>query len=181
MKITFVLFCYEISRIKISRKHISLTFFLDGSKHTHAPTEVEEVSSLNNRQPINPLDHGNRYRAIFSPCPARRSTHELGCRLPFPPQIEPRQPGILSTGPPGCYRPLSYKGIANFRRLCMRRLEPWQTLCTPEPLPTHHNTLDDSKSDPFTKTYQPQMILSLTHSSFLLNEFSYLICQCKHN
>ena len=48
-----------------------------------------------------------------------------------PHKSNPGSQGYYPLTPPGCYRPLSYKGIDNVRRLRMGSVKPWQALCTP--------------------------------------------------
>ena len=66
---TCILMAWSGITCQLSFQWVHILFFLDDSKHTHVLTEVEEVSGLNNRQPTNPFDHGNRYRPIASPMP----------------------------------------------------------------------------------------------------------------
>ena len=86
-----------------------LNFFFR-QQNIHISIEVEEVSEihLGTRLILSTMETVTSPQS--RPCPARRSTDELGCRLPSPPnRIQVDRDTIHC--PPGCYQPLSYKGI----------------------------------------------------------------------
>ena len=98
-----------LHRVVTYVKYSVVFFFFGRQYNTHVPTQVEEVSGLNNRQPTNPLDHGNRYRPIASPMPCPKVDPWTGVSPPVPPTNRTQVARDTIHWPPGCYRPLSYK------------------------------------------------------------------------